>query len=97
MPQSWSCHCRLLPGVNSIGPDDIPWIVWARDVRNRVSQANQQQTWAGSITDVGHQSQSLHRLTAAHRLHRVAFEGKATAGVDYDGSRPARIGSLLQP
>ena len=51
--------------------------VWARDVAgNRASQANQQQTWAGSITD-------SRRPTGCTAL---LFEGKATAGVDYDGS-----------
>jgi len=74
--------------------------VWARDVAgNRASQANQQQTWAGSITDVpgikaGHYTDSR-RPTGCTAL---LFEGKATAGVDYDGSAPgSHLGVLLQP
>ena len=61
--------------------------VWARDVAsNRAFQANQQQTWAGSITDVpgikaGHYTDSR-RPTGCTAL---LFEGKATAGADYDG------------
>src|SRR3981189_3616352 len=71
--------------------------VWARDVAsNRAFQANQQQTWAGSITDVpgikaGHYTDSR-RPTGCTAL---LFEGKATAGADYDGSAP--LGVLLQP
>src|SRR2546427_493657 len=74
--------------------------VWARDVAgNRASQANQQQTWAGSITDVpgikaGHYTDSR-RPTGCTAL---LFEGRATAGVDYDGSAPgSHLGVLLQP
>src|SRR6266550_490510 len=74
--------------------------VWARDVAgNRASQANQQQTLAGSITDVpgikaGHYTDSR-RPTGCTAL---LFEGKATAGVDYDGSAPgSHLGVLLQP
>src|SRR5437899_9792003 len=74
--------------------------VWARDVAgNRASQANQQQTWAGSITDVpgikaGHYTDSR-RPTGCTAL---LFEGEATAGVDYDGSAPGSyLGVLLQP
>src|SRR2546430_3555476 len=58
--------------------------VWARDVAgNRASQANQQQTWAGSITDVpgikaGHYTDSR-RPTGCTAL---LFEGRATAGVE---------------
>ena len=73
---------------------------WARDVaRNRVSQANQQQSGAGSITDVpgikaGHYTDSR-RPTGCTAL---LFEGNATAGVDYDGSAPgSHLGVLLQP
>jgi L-aminopeptidase/D-esterase-like protein len=74
--------------------------VWAHDIGgNRASQANQQQTWVGSITDVpgikaGHYSDSR-RPTGCTAL---LFEGKATAGVDYDGSAPgSHLGVLLQP
>src|SRR5436309_4517528 len=74
--------------------------VWARDVAwNRAFQANQQQTWAGSITDVsgikaGHYTDPR-RPTGCTAL---LFEGKATAGVDYDGSAPgSHLGVLLQP
>ena len=74
--------------------------VWARDVvGNRASQANQQQTWAGSIADVpgikaGHYTDSR-RPTGCTAL---LFEGKGTAGVDYDGSAPgSHLGVLLQP
>src|SRR5437762_7182746 len=73
--------------------------VWARDVAGNASQANQQQTWAGSITDVpgikaGHYTDSR-RPTGCTAL---LFEGKATAGVDYDGSAPgSHLGVLLQP
>src|SRR5438093_12932723 len=68
--------------------------VWARDVvGNRASQANQQQTWAGSITDVpgikaGHYTDSR-RPTGCTAL---LFEGRATAGVDYDRSEERRVG-----
>src|SRR5207244_12388963 len=68
-------------------------------VRDMASQANQQQTWAGSITDVpgikaGHCTDSR-RPTGCTAL---LFEGKATAGVDYDGSAPgSHLGVLLQP
>src|SRR5437764_13174959 len=87
MPQSWrlamSTFTRrqfnrtLMASVGS---------VWARDVvGNRASQANQQQTWAGSIADVpgikaGHYTDSR-RPTGCTAL---LFEGKGTAGVDYD-------------
>jgi len=74
--------------------------VWVRDVAwNRACQANQQQTWAGSITDVpgikaGHYTDSR-RPTGCTVL---LFEGNATAGVDYDGSAPgSHLGVLLQP
>ena len=74
--------------------------VWARDVAgNRASQAKQQQTWAGFITDVpgikvGHYTDSR-RPTGCTAL---LFEGKATAGADYDGSAPgSHLGVLLQP
>src|SRR5437762_7606257 len=73
--------------------------VWARDVAGNASQANQQQTWAGSITDVpgikaGHYTDSR-RPTGCTAL---LFEGNATAGVDYDGSAPgSHLGVLLQP
>src|SRR5438477_10044708 len=74
--------------------------VWAGDVvGNRASQANQQQTWAGSIADVpgikaGHFTDSR-RPTGCTAL---LFEGEATAGVDYDGSAPGSyLGVLLQP
>src|SRR5437016_2093220 len=73
---------------------------WARDVVvGNASQANQQQTWAGSITDVpgikaGHYTDSR-RPTGCTAL---LFEGKATAAVDYDGSAPgSHLGVLLQP
>src|SRR5437016_4645516 len=101
MPQSWrlamSTFTRrqfnrtLMASVGS---------VWARDVvGNRASQANQQQTWAGSIADVpgikaGHYTDSR-RPTGCTAL---LFEGKGTAGVDYDGSAPgSHLGVLLQP
>ena len=74
--------------------------VWACDVAwNRPFPANQQQTWAGSITDVpgikaGHYTDSR-RPTGCTAL---LFEGRATAGVDYDGSAPgSHLGVLLQP
>jgi L-aminopeptidase/D-esterase-like protein len=82
---------RLMASVGS---------VWARDVLgNRASQANQPQASAGSITDVpgikaGHYTDSR-RPTGCTSL---LFEGKATAGVDYDGSAPgSHLGVLLQP
>src|SRR5436190_22994381 len=74
--------------------------VWACDVAwNRPFPANQQQTSAGSITDVpgiksGHYTDSR-RPTGCTALH---FEGKVTAGVDYDGSaRGSHLGVLLHP
>src|SRR5438046_7816121 len=73
--------------------------VWSGDVAGNASQANQQQTWAGSITDVpgikaGHYPDSR-RPTCCTALR---FEGRATAGVDYDGSAPgSHLGVLLQP
>jgi len=73
---------------------------WARDVAGaRGSQATQQQTRSGSITDVpgvkaGHYTDSR-RPTGCTVL---LFEGKATAGVDYHGSAPgSHLGVLLQP
>jgi len=61
--------------------------VWARSWWYKAFQANQVQTWAGSITDVpgikaGHYTDSR-RPTGCTAL---LFEGKATAGPDYDGS-----------
>src|SRR5438105_1808008 len=74
--------------------------VWACDVAwNRPFPANQQQTWAGSIADVpgikaGHYTDSR-RPTGCTALR---FEGKGTAGVDYDGCAPgSHLGVLLQP
>src|SRR5438132_3445427 len=74
--------------------------VWACDVAwNRPFPANQQQTWAGSITDVpgikaGHFTDAR-RPTGCTAL---LFESEATAGVDYDGSAPGSyLGVLLQP
>src|SRR2546422_5089057 len=70
---------------------------WARDVV--VGSASQQQTASGSITDVsgikaGHYTDPR-RPTGCTAL---LFEGKATAGVDYDGSAPgSHLGVLLQP
>jgi len=73
---------------------------WARDVVvGSASRAPQQQTASGSITDVsgikaGHYTDPR-RPTGCTAL---LFEGKATAGVDYDGSAPgSHLGVLLQP
>src|SRR5256884_4636593 len=101
MPQSWRLAMSTLTRrqfnrtlMASVGSG------WARDVvGNRASQANQQQTWAGSIADVpgikaGHYTDSR-RPTGCTAL---LFEGKGTAGVDYDGSAPgSHLGVLLQP
>lgn len=73
---------------------------WARDLAMAsASQAIRQQTSSGSITDVpgikaGHHTDPR-RPTGCTAL---LFEGKATAGVDYDGSAPgSHLGVLLQP
>src|SRR5205823_8020867 len=73
---------------------------WPRDiVAARSSPGTQQTTSLGSITDVpgikaGHYTDSR-RPTGCTAL---LFEGKATAGVDYDGSAPgSHLGVLLQP
>jgi L-aminopeptidase/D-esterase-like protein len=73
---------------------------WARDVAVASgSRAAQQQGASGSITDVpgikaGHYTDPR-RPTGCTAL---LFEGKATAGVDYDGSAPgSHLGVLLQP
>src|SRR5439155_3038165 len=73
---------------------------WARDVVvGSASRATQQQTASGSITDVsgikaGHYTDPR-RPTGCTAL---LFEGKATAGADYDGSAPgSHLGVLLQP
>ena len=73
---------------------------WARDVvAARSPRETQQPIAPGSITDVsgikaGHYTDSR-RPTGCTAL---LFEGKATAGVDYDGSAPgSHLGVLLQP
>jgi L-aminopeptidase/D-esterase-like protein len=73
---------------------------WAHDVIvARSSVETHQSVTAGSITDVpgiktGHYTDSR-RPTGCTAL---VFEGKATAGVDYDGSAPgSHLGVLLQP
>jgi L-aminopeptidase/D-esterase-like protein len=68
-------------------------------LRARSSQGMQPPASAGSITDVpgikaGHWTDSR-RPTGCTAL---LFEGKATAGVDYDGSAPGdHLGVMLQP
>src|SRR5213080_1648963 len=73
---------------------------WARDVvAARSPRETQLPISLGSITDVpgikaGHYTDSR-RPTGCTAL---LFEGKATAGVDYDGSAPgSHLGVLLQP
>jgi len=73
---------------------------WARDVvAARSPRETQLPIALGSITDVsgikaGHYTDSR-RPTGCTAL---LFEGKATAGVDYDGSAPgSHLGVLLQP
>jgi L-aminopeptidase/D-esterase-like protein len=73
---------------------------WARErVVARASQSSREQTASGSVTDVpgikaGHYTDPR-RPTGCTAL---LFEGKATAGVDYDGSAPGSyLGVLLQP
>jgi len=73
---------------------------WHPDVLGaRSSQVMQQPAPAGSITDVpgikaGHCTDAR-RPTGCTAL---LFEGKATAGVDYDGSAPgSHLGVMLQP
>ena len=72
---------------------------WAQNVEAGESRASQKETASGSITEVpgvkaGHYTDSR-RPTGCTAL---LFEGKATAGVDYDGSAPgSHLGVLLQP
>ncbi len=73
---------------------------WHPDIPGtRSSPGMQQPTSAGSITDVpgikaGHYTDPR-RPTGCTAL---LFEGKATAGVDYDGSAPgSHLGVMLQP